>query len=225
MTDPLALVVYEVHGTFPPTPPVASAAAYRLDPALAAARVVDVARVDRPADLAARRTGVAWQWFVGDHPALAARVAAAPQAMIIRAEVERPESPAYLRHAIGLAQLLLDHGGVAVHDVQTLRWYTPEEWRAELFDDVLRPHAHVVILTSVDGDLAWIHTRGLRKLGRPDLSVRAPQARRDDAIALVNREIVSLARGGHVAGATIVGDLDDPDYNNVHVELRLGTPE
>ena len=212
-----ALVFYEVHGAFPPEPPVASAAKYKLEPSAQA--IVEIAVVDH--DLAPRRSGVAWQWFAGDHPELAAEVARAPQAMIIRAEPDAPGDHAYLRHAIGLAQLLLDHGGLAVHDVQTLRWYTPDEWRAELFADPARAHAHVVILTSVEagGSLVWIHTRGLRKLGRPDLGVRAPAARRDDAIALVNREIISPSP------ADIVGDLDDPDYNNVHVELQLPAPE
>ena len=211
-----ALVVYEVHGAFPPTPPAASVSAYKLEPSAQAA--VEIAQIDR--DLAARRSGVAWQWFAGDHPALAARVAQAPQAMIIRAELDAPGDQAYLRHAIGLAQLLLDHGGLAVHDVQTLRWYTPDEWRDEVFADPARPHAHVVVLTTpviddAGGSRVWIHTRGLRKLGRPDLSVRGPAARRDDAIALVQAEIRSPTDGA------IVGDLEDVDYNNVHVELAL----
>jgi hypothetical protein len=230
-----ALVFLEIHGAFPPSPPVASTSAYRLAPEVADA--VEVVRLDRGGGaLDARRAGVSWQWFAGDHPALAARVASAPQAMIVRAELHEPRSLAYLRHAVGLAQLLLDHGGLAVHDVQTLRWYPADEWRAEAFTEDFRPHAHVVVLTSLDGERAWLHTRGMRKFGRPDLSVvRVPDEHRDAALALVNRLIAVQARGGALAEGQPVedaalpsglvcrhkGDLEDPDFNNVHVEIAF----
>lgn len=225
-----ALVFFEVHGAFPASPPPASTSRYRLDPAIADR--VEVVSLSR--GLEARRAGVAWQWFAGDHPALAAKVAAAPEAMIVRAELPEPGSLAYLRHAIGLVELLLEHGGLAVHDVQTLRWYPADEWKAELFTEAFRPHAHVVILTSLDGERAWLHTRGLRKFGRPDLSVvRVPDAYRDAALALVNRFIVMQTQGGVIPDGEPVrmaglpdglvcrhrGTLDDPDFNNVHVEI------
>jgi len=211
-----ALVQYEIHGAFPATPPVASRNAYRLAPE--AAWQVEVKRLDR--ELEPRRSGWTFDRFAQDHAALAAQVRTAPTAMIVRAELDDPRNLAYLRHAIGLATWLLDHGGLAVHDVQTLRWYTPDEWRDEVFTEDFRPSAHVVLLLSFIEGTTWLHTRGMRKLGRPDLSIRdIPDDRRDDATALAHRLIAEHARGARFG--TPRGSLDDPDYNNVHVELDL----
>ena len=98
------------------------------------------------------------------------------------------------------------------------------------------PRHHVVILTSEEaggGSLTWFHTRGLRKFGRPDLSVpRVPPQHREAVIDLCHRFIEFQAFGGIIgegqevhmktlpSGMTChhAGDLDDPDFNNVHLE-------
>jgi hypothetical protein len=99
----------------------------------------------------------------------------------------------------------------------------------------------VIILTSDEDEsgngsnpLTWFHTRGLRKFGRPDLSVHDVPARHHGAvIELIQRFIEVQAFGGTIAeGQEITmrslppgmtchhgGDLDDPDFNNVHVEI------
>jgi hypothetical protein len=80
---------------------------------------------------------------------------------------------------------------------------------------------------SEDNGLVWLHSRGLRAFGRPDLSIRhVPQ----DAIAaasdLCNRLIEIQAYGrvipdGPLEGmlARTSGSLEDPDFNNRHIEL------
>jgi hypothetical protein len=97
----------------------------------------------------------------------------------------------------------------------------------------------VVILTSPeDGGPAgttWFHTRGLRKFGRPDLSVRRVGPRYHAAVTdLCERFIELQALGGVIADGQKVrmkslpsggvcrpgGGPDDPDFNNVHVEVR-----
>ena len=105
-----------------------------------------------------------------------------------------------------------------------------------------RPRHHVVILTSQEGQhgsteqLTWFHTRGMRKFGRPDLSVHNVPARYHDAVIdLIGRFIELQALGGVISeGQQITmgslpsgmichrqGDLDDPDFNNVHVEITM----
>ncbi|MCE9578567.1 MAG: hypothetical protein K8W52_35905 [Deltaproteobacteria bacterium] len=226
-----ALVFFEVHGTFPEEPPVASTARYHLDAEIAPQ--IEVFRLG--ADAADRRAGVAWDWFAGDHPALASQVARAPGAVIIRGQVADPADLRYLRHAIGLVQMFLDRGGLAVHDLQTLRWYPADEWRTELFEPTeFRPHAHIVILTSAIEGRLWLHTRGMRKFGRPDLSMRGvPPEMRDPAVDLVDRFIGMQTVGGTIPDGEEIksrslpdglvcrhaGDLEDPDFNNVHVDI------
>jgi hypothetical protein len=118
------------------------------------------------------------------------------------------------------------------------RWWEPREWKACIFQPCgAVPRQHVVILTSdepEDASRTWFHSRGMRKLGRPDLSVhRVQQQYHEAVIDLCNRFIEFQAFGGIIEegkeirmktlpkGMTChhAGDLDDPDFNNVHVEI------
>ena len=86
------------------------------------------------------------------------------------------------------------------------------------------------------GDVAAsFHTRGMRKFGRPDLSVRGVNpAYQELAIELCNR-FIELQAFGHVIpegqkvrlkglpdGMTCrhSGSFEDPDFNNTHVEIE-----
>jgi hypothetical protein len=144
----------------------------------------------------------------------------------------------YLRDAVGLLTFLLNHGGIAVFDPWMFHWWEPEEWKERVFlPGGAVPRHHVIILTSpepADPSLTWFHTRGMRKFGRPDLSLhRVPQQYSEAVIDLCNRFIELQAFGGVIeegqevrmrtlpGGMTChhVGDLDDPEFNNVHVEI------
>jgi hypothetical protein len=74
----------------------------------------------------------------------------------------------------------------------------------------------------------------LRKFGRPDLSVHnVPPSLQEGVIDLCNRFIEFQAFGGVIEEGQGIrmrglpegmtchhgGDLDDPDFNNVHVEI------
>ena len=143
-----------------------------------------------------------------------------------------------LRATPGLLTFLLNHGGIAVFDPWMFQWWGPEEWKERVFEPGgAVPRHHVIILTSeepADPPLTWFHTRGLRKFGRPDLSVhRVPQQYREAVIELCNRFIEFQAFGGVIGegqqlrmrtlpkGMTchLAGDLDDPEFNNVHGEI------
>ncbi len=92
-----------------------------------------------------------------------------------------------------------------------------------------------MILVSEDtGGTEWIHTRGLRKSGRPDISVpKVPEVQKDAFIDLCNRFIELQAFGGIIPEGQEIrmrslpaglvchhgGDLEDPDFNNVHVSI------
>jgi hypothetical protein len=146
----------------------------------------------------------------------------------------------YLRDTVGLLTFLLDQGGIVVYDRHMFHWREPGEWKDRIFrPGGAVPRHHVVLLTSdepEDASLTWFHTRGMRKFGRPDLSVhRVPPQYRKAVIDLCNRFIEFQAFGGVIAegqevrmktlpeGTTChhAGDLDDPDFNNVHVETAL----
>jgi tryptophan synthase alpha chain len=154
-------------------------------------------------------------------PGLAIGVESAPELTVIRGEVPEAPNLDYLRDVVGLVTWFLDNGGLAVLDPQTLQWYGRDKWRSELFEpNAPNTRQHVVILVSEDKDGLWLHTRGMRKFARPDLSIRSvPAAQRDEVIAVLNRLIESEGSGQPAAPGQLTGSVDDPDFNNTHIEL------
>jgi hypothetical protein len=130
----------------------------------------------------------------------------------------------------------LDHGGIAVLDVQQLKLFDPTTWRGEIFQPqppLLAKHVTILISDEPDGS-KWLHTRGMRKFGRPDISWHGVSAtNQTGALDMFNRLILLEATGALVPdnqpikmaslppGLTVhhAGNLDDPDFNNVHLEI------
>lgn len=179
-----------------------------------------------------------WQDLVSKEPDLAEAVDAATGSLRIQGSVKDPPTLDYFRDAVGLVTAAFHNGGAVVFDPQMFKWWSPAEWMARAFDpDGPVPRHHVVILTSEDDrpGLEWFHTRGLRKFGRPDLSIRfVASEHREAVIDLCNRFIEFQAFGGQIAEGQPIrmaslpagltcrhgGDLEDPDFNNLHVEIR-----
>lgn len=182
------------------------------------------------------REGYLWDEFAEQEPALAEEVAACDHCLILRGSPDDDATLNYLRDTVGLTSYLLDQGGVAVYDPLMFRWWSPEEWREQIFEPAAPvPTKHTVILISQENDpsLKWFHTRGMRKFGRPDVSVHNVSPYWDDGVTdLCNRLINAQALGHVVAESEEIrmkslpaggvfrhkGDLDDPDFNNVHIE-------
>jgi hypothetical protein len=171
-------------------------------------------------------------------PELVKAAAAAPGCMIVRGEPKDASTLDYLRDVVGFLTYLADNGAVAVLDPQTFTLWSPRQWRSEFFAPKGPvPHRHVVILTSEDrrpGRL-WFHTRGMRKFGRPDLSLQGvAESQKTAVLELFNRFIELQALGGIVPEGEEIrmaglppgltchhrGHLDDPDFNNVHLEIE-----
>ena len=182
------------------------------------------------------RTGHPWTRLIAEDPDLAAIVAAQDCCLVVKGDIADPPTLSYFRDVIGLLAFCLDVGGVAIYDPQMLKWWSPTEWRTRAFNvGHCAPRHHVVTLISPDGDgTEWVHTRGMRKFGRPDLSIHRVRTEHREAILdLVNRFIDLLAFGARVpdgqpirlaglpAGMTCWrrGDENDPDFNNEHIEI------
>jgi hypothetical protein len=107
--------------------------------------------------------------------------------------------------------------------------FTPEQWRGVIFaPDKPQPRLHVNVFHGAeDNETVWLHSRGMRAFGRPDLSIRyVPQHAMAAASELCNRLIETQAYGavipdGPLEGmiAHTTGSLEDPEFDNVHIEL------
>jgi hypothetical protein len=160
----------------------------------------------------------------------------APECLMVRGELADADSLAYLRDTLGVVAALLDVGGVAVVDPQILEMFALDEWHARYSADAIAaPRSHVLVLCQDDtGGTAWIKTRGMRKFARPDISIRrVPQAEVQRAGAVAARLADLQARGMRFGDGSTVdveglpgglkikrgGSLDDPEFNNTHLEL------
>ena len=92
------------------------------------------------------------------------------------------------------------------------------------------------MISPEEGGTLWLHTRGMRKFGRPDVGMTGvPQEELARAKAVVDQMIFYGAQGAmflrpaklHTAAGEactvhpeLAGDSEDPDYNNDHYSLR-----
>ena len=170
-----------------------------------------------------------------DAPAAFDLARAAPDVLVVRGELADRDSLDYLRDTLGVLAGLLDIGGSAILDPQILTLFDDGAWRRHyLVAGGAPPRNHVLILRNEDEEegRSHVHTRGLRKFGRPDLSLRrVPDAHAGQAGMLCERLVELAALGARfvegqpleVEGlpgelvAHLAGDLDDPRFNNTHV--------
>ena len=176
------------------------------------------------------------QGWEGEEPS----VLTADGCMVMRAEVPDPKDLRYLRNCVGVATAILEAGGRAAANLQSLGMFTPEQWRGVIFaPDNPQPRLHVNVFHgeeargapqgagSEKGTTLWLRSRGLRAFGRPDISIRhVPQEAMAAASDLCNRLIETQAYGGVIPDGPVegmvahtTGTLEDPDFNNVHIDL------
>jgi hypothetical protein len=176
-----------------------------------------------------------------DQPDLVERALATEHCLVLAGAVPDPPDLHYLRTVIGIATAALDVGAVAVYNLQSFGFFSPNAWHERVFaPDVPDPKDWVVLLSSDDDERAevgqlWLHTRGLRVFGRPDLSLTgvAPDDL-DTASRLLSVLIEQQVRGlvipddsvmdlGETLGQLafrLAGHPDDPDFNNTHLDIQ-----
>lgn len=172
-----------------------------------------------------------WQRILGNSGVERGAVTGPNQQAIVRGIVPDPADLGYLRDAVGLVTALLETGAAAVLDLQALRFFDAREWNDAVFaPDAPIAREHVAVLASN----GWLHTRGMRKFGRPDLSMENVEAAwRDAAIEVFERVIGFQIAGGIIDPAReiavpgfpegyfaeLAGSLEDPDFNNAYWRL------
>ncbi|HET6553813.1 MAG TPA: hypothetical protein VFG49_09770 [Dyella sp.] len=162
----------------------------------------------------------------------------APEVLVVRGRLPDSGDTGYLRDTLGVLAALLDVGGTAILDPQILTLFDADSWRRRY---VVRDGApirnHLLILCDEDEAQGrqWIHTRGMRKFGRPDISIRnVPEGDIDRAGLLCERLVELEALGAHFIdgqpldaeglhgglAARLGGGEEDADFNNTFAEFR-----
>jgi hypothetical protein len=182
------------------------------------------------------REGPIWEILLKSDPSLARQISEQRSCLVFKGEFGECEDLGYLRDSIGLVTHFADQGAVSVYDPQILRWWTAKDWTESIFEPAAPcPGRHAVILSSASEDGSeWLHTRGMRKFGRPDISIHGViPAWREGAIELCRRFIDFQAFGGLIEEGREIrmpsvpegltchhgGSLEDPDFNNYHVSI------
>lgn len=181
------------------------------------------------------RDGYLWDVLKKDDSKLADQISEQSECLIIRGTLDDTDNLNYFRNIIGLIEWLYDNGIVAVFDPHAFKWWNADNWHEMAFKPAnASPTHHVTILYSNEDGKEWLHTRGMIKFGRPDLSFRnVPFESRADAARMINKFITIQAYGEVVKEGQSVemdgipsgiscshqGHLDDPDFNNVHIEM------
>lgn len=167
------------------------------------------------------------------------RAKRAGECVMLRGALADPADLDALRDLLGTITALTDLGGVAVVDPQTLSMFDAANWRRRFFaTDAFVARDHVLILCSEDDeatDRLHVHTRGLRKFARPDVSVRnVPPTAAALAGELAERFVEFQCAGGLVTDGhevefdgtpgglfvRLAGTLEDPAFNNRHIALH-----
>lgn len=183
------------------------------------------------------REGYLWEEVSKENPELAETIRVAPSCMVVSMESSDQETLGYLRNTIGLVTYFLENGGVCVYEPQRFKWWSSDEWRESVFlPKEPKPFEHTTIIVSnqEDGTL-WYHTRGLRLFARPDLSVHGVTSEISEKVyEILNRFIEYQAFGGIVEDGKNIsmkglpssmwcehrGSIDDPEFNNKHIEIH-----
>ncbi|HEY3329184.1 MAG TPA: hypothetical protein VGK19_04115 [Capsulimonadaceae bacterium] len=194
-------------------------------------------RDEEPELLESFLDGYIGDWLKANDQALHATCKMAAAAIEIRGVLREPMNLNYLRDVIGIITALSDKRGVGVLDCLALRCYRPDEWKTIVWEPgVLHTSAMINTLVTKDpgGPGWWVSTRGMRKFGRPDVSVRGvPRPDTDTVVDFCNRLASMMAQGAIVPSGkiikapTIEGDLvcklaggpEDTTYHNQVIEI------
>ncbi|HEX7341956.1 MAG TPA: hypothetical protein VF269_06745 [Rhodanobacteraceae bacterium] len=177
--------------------------------------------------------------FADEAPQTLAAARKTPDVLRIGGSVRDPSDLDYLRDTLLAVTRLLDAGGAAVVDPQISGLFDRTSWRHRFLGGAAPSlRQHVLVLCDADPDdpaRHWVHTRGMRKFARPDISLTGvPADATNHAGALCMQLVDMLALGGHFDDGQVLpvdglpgpliarpgGHMDDPRFYNTHVELR-----
>ncbi len=226
---------YVLFGSFEPDKPALSRSKYSTEGFPEGLDVMQYSRANQAEVLEGFCEGYLWETLRSENPDLAQLVLDSYECLAFRGQLEEQDSLNYFRDTIGIITYFFDHGGTCLYDPFMFKWWSKREWLEEVFEqEEFNVFDHTKILFSQEPEGMWYHTRGMRKFGRPDLSLKGMNdTNKDAAVEVIQRFMKFQALGGIVEeGRDVVvngfpggfkcyhkGDMEDPDFNNVHIAI------
>ncbi|QFT56458.1 hypothetical protein [Microbulbifer sp. THAF38] len=181
-------------------------------------------------------TGTMGQLLKTQSPELYQKTIQTNSIAIVSGEFKDVKSLTYLKNTIGIIKAITEEGAVSVIDFQIARLYTPDQWSDTFFEPRRpSPQKHVFLMYSPEKDGIWLHSRGMRTFGMPDISlVGWPEKHLHDGHKLARRFIEIYAKGkfpesgieikveGLPRGmyTQLKGGYDNLDFNNFYIEIQ-----
>lgn len=155
--------------------------------------------------------------------------------VVISGAAAKKDDLKYLKATMEYIQALMKGGAIAVLDLLTYTLFGSEEW-IKLCNQDFTPFEHASIMVSeMADDSAWLHTMGMRKFGRPDISIELfDKTKLKDAIAVINSMICLGAQGAFYENETrielpdgraymikpnFINDFGNPEFNNAYYRI------
>lgn len=105
------------------------------------------------------------------------------------------------------------------------------------FEKEINAQNHVVILISEENGKYWLHTRGMAKFGRPDISIaNVCEEEIEDSKQVIGQMIYYGGQGvffqdnvklhihngkSYVVNAEFIDDFDNVDFNNAYYKVMI----
>ena len=156
--------------------------------------------------------------------------------VMISGEVQKDDSLTYFRDIAGIIQAYLDKGAIGVLDLQIIRLYTALDWKNKVFEGLFNPMEQVLLMASPLNGAIWIHSRGFRKFGRPDIGIEnVPEDEVETAAEVAEQMTRYSAQGAVFADGSVfcisggrrysvklkfVPDFTNDDYNNAYYHIN-----
>ena len=185
------------------------------------------------------RQGPLWELLRESDSALANLIEQESKATVIRGKLPPQKDLEYLRIVIDVLTYMVDSGAQAIFDPYSSRWWDSDSWdEMATAGQVFNPFDHCQLVSKAEAaKYVWLHTRGLLKFGRPDLSVRGVDIGHVESVSkMLHRFVNFQALGGVIEmereiemegleqtyiPSSRLGSLREPFYENTLVEFSV----
>ncbi len=161
----------------------------------------------------------------------------AEECIVISGKIKDDATFAYMRNVVGFIQAFVENGACGILDCLTFSWFAPQEWSFKYFEKEVNAQDHVIILYSKEENGYWLHTRGMAKFGRPDISIEnVEESDFNDYKQIVDQMIFYGGHGVFFEGkfrlhtkdkktflvqSEFINDFENNDFNNAYCKVAV----